>query len=559
MVSFRFEEADLEMVIRALADVARINVVLAPGVKAKVTLWIERVPATEAFVILEAILEVNNLVAIKSGLVYKIVPAASAAQQPTPIGIGKEDALAPEEGFLTQIIPIQNLTAEELVKVLQPLVAPGRIVAYREINSLILSGPASMIKRLLRSIQTLDVPGQQREAQQLYVYYVENVKATELAATLTGVFGEKRIERGTQLPLPEGPRLPGVLPPPQPPRPGVAVPPPPEAMPALEAPPAPGEARLVGEVRIVADAGMNALIIKATPADYRVIERAIKMMDLTQKQVVIEVLAAEITLTDSFSFGLEWFLRTGGFAVQQFFGVGPTSIIRGAALSSTGFTMTFVDQDRFRLFLNTLSGITKINTLATPHILTQNNREAKIQVGQEVPIVTGTQATVSSISGGGENVFQTIAQRDIGRILAIRPHVNEKRQVSLDVQLEVTDTLPSTTVSGTPSFSKRSAQTSVVVEDGQSLLIGGIISTSSQEQRTGLPWLSRIPILGWLFSQTTQTADRTELFIMLTPHVVANPEEGRALTDEFRKRLDWVEEQIRKARPVSRQQPIANP
>ncbi|MFB3819622.1 MAG: type II secretion system protein GspD, partial [Candidatus Methylomirabilales bacterium] len=322
--------------------------------------------------------------------------------------------------------------------------------------------------------------------------------------------------------------------------------PPPEApAPAAPAPGAPEEGRLVGEVRIVADEPTNALIIKATAQDYRVIEETIRKLDLLPKQVLIEVLVAEITLTDSLNFGLEYFLRTGEFALQQFFGLGPIpqDLLRGVATNTGGFTLTFVDQDRFQLFLNALSAHTKINTLATPHILTQNNREAKIQVGQEVPVVTGNQSTV----GTGERIFQTIQQRDIGRILAIKPHVNEKRQVTLDIQLEVTDTLSASTVTGTPSFSKRAAQTSVVVEDGQSLLIGGIISDNVRKGQSGIPWLSRIPVLGFLFGTTSDATDRTELFIMLTPRVVGNPEEGRALTEEFRRRLEWMEDVLRQS------------
>ena len=563
LVSFRFEDADLEVVLRALADLAGINIVLAQGVKAKVTMWIDRVPATEAFAVLQAILEANNLVAIKSGPVYKIVPSAAAAQQSTPISISKDDTPSAEQGLLTRIVHLQYLSAEELVKVLQPLAGSGRVQAYRETNSLILTAPAPLVKRLLETIQALDVPGQQREVQELYVYHLENAKAADMANTLMSVFGEKRLERSATLTRQEGLFMPGAPPPPQPPRPGVGAPPAPEVPLAPGVLPVPGElrfqsdVRLASEVRIVPDTGMNALIIKATPADYRVIVQAIKKMDITPKQVLVEVLIAEITLTDSFNFGLEWFLKTGSFAASQFFGLGPLNIVEGARIGSSGFSLTFVDQDRFRLFLNTLASVTKVNTLSTPHILTQNNREARIQVGQSVPVVTGRQQSV-----GGQptdQAFQTIQQQDIGRILSVRPQVNEKRQVTLDLQLEVTDTLATTTVTGTPSFSKRLASTSMVVEDGQSLVIGGIISTTNQDDRAGLPWLSKIPILGWLFSNTAQTATRTELLMMLTPHIVAGPEEGRVLTEEFKKRLDWLEEQLRKARPGSPQQPIANP
>ena len=557
MISLHFDEADLDLVVRALADVAKINVVIAQDVKAKVTLWIDRVPGSEAFPILQAILEANNLTIIKAGPVYKIVLAAATAQQSAPIGIGRDEAPAGDEGFLTQIIPLQYLSAEELVKVAQPLAVPGRVLPYRETNSLVLSAPTATVRRILQIIQTLDVPGRQREAQQTFVYYVENAKAQELAGLLTNVFEERRRERGAPA-RSTPPPTPLAVPPPAPPRPGVAVPPTPEAAPPTAPTPLPGEeGRIVGEVRIVADEPLNALIIRATVQDYRVIEETIKKLDVIPKQVVIETLVAEVTLSDSFSFGLETFLKAGDVALQQFFSVGPTpdKLVVGTPTNQTGFTLTFVDQNRFKLFLNSLSAVTKINTLATPHILTQNNKEARIQVGSEVPVVTGRQTTATGQVS--DQVFQTVQQRDIGRILSIKPHVNEKRQVSLDIQLEVTDTLATSTVAGTPSFSKRTVHTSVVVEDNQSLLIGGIISDSNTNGYAGLPWLSRIPILGYLFRQTTETKDRTELFIMLTPRVVASPEEGRVLTDEFRQRLDWLEKALKEG--ASREKPWYRP
>lgn len=555
LVSFHFEEAEIETVLRAFVDLAGINVILAPGVKAKVTLWVDRVPASQAFAMFQAVLETNNLVAIKSGPVYKIVPVAAAAQQSAPISVGRAETPPEEQGFLSQVVPLQYLSAEDIVRVLQPLAGGGKVQAYRETNSVIITAPAGLVKRLMEMIQTIDLPGQQRETQQLYVYYLENAKAPEIASTLSNLFGPGRPEPRPAAPVrQEAPPLPGGAPPPQPPRPGVGALPQPEApaapgAPSMQAEGRIGEVRLVAEVRIVADPVVNALIIKATPQDYRVVEQTIKKMDITPKQVLIEALVAEVTLTDDLSFGLEWFFKAGGFAAQQFFGLGPVPILKGATLSSQGLSMTFVDGERFKSFLTTLSRYTKFNTLATPHILTQNNRDAKIQVGSQVPVVTGTQATVTSLGAGGQNVFQTIQQQDIGRILTIKPHVNEKRQVSLEIQLEVTDVLPSSTVSGTPSFSKRAVQTSVVVEDRQSLLIGGIIGTTNQDDRNGLPWLSRIPVLGWLFGQTTKNYDRTELFIMLTPHVIGDPDEGRQLTEQFRGRLDWLDEQLQQLPP----------
>ena len=550
MMSLRFEAVDLEVVLRVLAETAGVSFVLAQGVKVQVTMHIDRVPASEAMSIIEALLDANNLVAIKAGRVYKIVPAAAAGQQSAPIGVGK--VLGVGEGYLTQIVPLQYLAADELVKVLQPLVAGGKVLAYRETNSVILSGPVSLIKRLLETIEILDLPSKQREAPQIYVYYVENAKAKDLATLLASLFGGKEAPAriGSVAAPPPGAPYITAPPPPTPPRPGLP------ALPPAGAPGAPGgpslpeeEVKLFGEVKMVADERTNSLIIRATAQDYKVIEETIKKLDITPKQVVIEVLAAEITLTENFSFGLEWIFKAQGIPFQQFFGLGPipSTLIKGVVPATRGFTLTFVDQDLFRAFLNTLSTFTKINTLATPHILTQDNKEARIQVGQEVPIVTGTQSTLTAVAQQGQNVFQTLQQRDVGRILTIKPHVNEKRQVALDIQLEVSDVASLQTGSiGSPTFSKRTVVTSLVVEDRQSLLIGGIISTQHTNGYTGIPLLSKIPILGWLFRTTDISDLRTELFIMLTPHVVGDPEEGRRLTEDFKQRLKWLEKEMKR-------------
>ncbi|MFQ5945253.1 MAG: secretin N-terminal domain-containing protein [Anaerolineae bacterium] len=538
MVSFNFEEADLVVVLRALADIAGINFVLGQGVKVKVTMRIDGLPATEALAIMQAILEVNNLATVKVGTIYKILPAAAAQRQPAPIGVGRD--LVAEEGFFTQLVPLQHLSAEGMIKIFQPLISQGKVLAHPETNTLILSGPAPVIKEIVDTLKALDVPGRKRDVPQIYVYYVENAKASELASILETMFAE-RVEptEPTRFAF-LGPEPPS--PPPVPPRPGVAAPAPGEAPPPIP-PGALGEARIIGDVRIVPDERMNALVIKATPRDYEAIEDTIKKLDLTPKQVIIETLVAEVALTDSFSLGVEWFIRAGMFTFQQVFGLGPAA----------GFTMTFVDSDEVRVFLNTISSYTEIDILTSPHLLTRDNKAARIQIGQEVPIVTGTQSTVTAVSGGGEGVFQTIQQKEIGRILSVTPHVNEQRQVTLEISLEVSDVLPESTVSGTPSFSMRTIETSVVVEDGQSLLIGGIIDKGTTHEKAGIPVLRDLPVIGPLFGTTVETETRSELLIMLTPHVIATPEEGSALTEKFKKRLDRLEEQLQEFSPADKE------
>lgn len=530
LISVHFEDVDLMVVLRVLGDAAGINFLVGQGVKSQVTMKVDKVPVTEAWSIFQAILNANNLTAVKEGQIYKILPASAAQKQPGAINFGRD--VTAEEGFFTQIVPLQYLVATGIAKVFEPLISHGRVVAHQETNTLILSGPASMIKEILQTVKTLDVPGRKKDVPQVYVYYVANAKAGELAGVLQTVFARKGGASGQARPVSLGHDLATSVP--VPPMPGV-TPSKLEEGAVLLVPGESDEGRVVGEVRIVPDERTNALIIKATQHDYEIVKETIEKLDLMPKQVIIEVLVAEVALSDSFNLGIEWFIKTGKFAFSQAFGVG----------AGSGFTATFVDSNDVRGLLTTLSSVTKVNVVTSPHLLARDNKAARIQIGQEVPIVTGSQSTITGTAVGGENVFQTIQQRDIGRILNITPHVTEKRQVTLDINLEISDTLPSSTVRGTPSFSKRSVNSSVVVADQQSLMLGGIIDKSSNHTQSGIPWLRDLPYIGFIFGTTADTNSRSELLILLTPHVIGTPDDGFVETQRFKERLDMLQKEIR--------------
>lgn len=530
MISVHFEEADLMVVLRVLGDAAGVNFLVGQGVKSTVTMKVDKLPVSEAWSIFQAILNANNLTAVKEGQIYKILPAPVAQKQPGAINFGRD--VADDDGFFTQIVPLQYLSASGIAKVFEPLISQGRVVAHQETNTLILSGPASMIKEIVQTVKTLDVPGRRKDVPQVFVYYVANAKASELAGVLQTVFTRKGLAASQVKPVSFGQDLGSSAP--VPPMPGVMPSRMDEGAGSVQSGDS-EEGRVVGDVRIVPDERTNALIIKATAHDYEIVKETIKKLDLMPKQVIIEVLVAEVTLSDSFNLGIEWFIKTGMFAFSQSFGLG----------AGSGFTATFVDSNDVRAFLTTLSSLTKVNVVSSPHLLARDNKAARIQIGQEVPIVTGTQSTITGTAVGGENVFQTIQQRDIGRILNITPHVTEKRQVTLDINLEISDTLPSSTVRGTPSFSKRSVNSSVVVDDRQSLMLGGIIDRSSNHTQSGIPFLRDIPYIGFLFGTTADTNSRSELLILLTPHVIASPDDGIVETQRFKERLDMLQKDMK--------------
>jgi len=552
-VSLNFDNADLELVLRSIADITGINFIVAPGVKANVTMrTTTRVPASEVLSIMELVLEVNNLVAVKEGSFYKIVPVAVAQQEPLDVRVGKEREEEAER-YITQIVHLDHLSADEMAKILQTFLVKGaKMVVHKETNSLIIAGFSSTVRRLLDTIRALDVPTKRDNIQRIFVYFVENVQATQLANILNTLYGRRDLVPRPAAPGArpgQPPARPGAAPSPlapgQPPAPapgapsGAATPAPPGAEPA------PGE--VVGEVIIVPDEATNALVIKTSPRNYEIIEATIRQLDIVPKQVIIETLLAEVTLTDNLNFSLEEVFRSGSVLLSGVFGAAGASPAAVQALSAladpsvsppSGFTFTYVDGNKFRVVLNNLAAFTDVKILASPHLLTANNKEAKLQIGSEVPIKTGEERPL----GTAVNIFQTFQRKDIGILLGIKPHVNEKRLVTLEIETEQTDILtPDFGGTGSAAFSKRTSKTSVVIQDGQSLVISGIIQDKVDRTVRGVPFLSRLPLLGYLFRSTADSVVRTELLIMLTPHVIASPEEGKALSEQFRKRIEAVE------------------
>ncbi|MBI3988670.1 MAG: hypothetical protein HY347_03540 [candidate division NC10 bacterium] len=542
-VSLNFESVDLELVLKAFADITGFNFVLAPGVKAQITLHtVNRIPVSEAFSILGAVLEVHNLAAVKKGPIYKIVPIAVAQQEMPELKTDREEVELGEP-LITEVVSLEVAQAEELARIITPFLVKGtKIVPHKPTNALILSGFASSVNRLVELIKALDKPSPIGPEQQIFVYYVKNADAKKLAEILNTLFGK----RETKPPVPGRP-----LTSPQPLRPGA---PPPAAVPQAQTP----STEVIGEIVVVPDETTNALVIRTAPQNWSIIEETLKKLDVVPKQVVIELLIAELSLTNELRFGLEFFVRSGEFQLQQLFGLAPVvPPALGVPIPQlSGFTLTFINRDQLFALLTAIDAFSRLKVLATPHILTADNMEARIQVGQEVPIVTQEQASLTALTTTtpqptqpSSNVFRSIQQKDIGVILKVKPHVNEDRLVTLDIEQEVSAILSETTGSiGSPTFSKRTSKSSVVVPDRQTLVIGGIIREDKRREFRGIPFLSRIPGLGWLFRSTTDRTERTELILLLTPHVIASPEEAAAITKQFEERAKALQEQIEQAR-----------
>ena len=292
-----------------------------------------------------------------------------------------------------------------------------------------------------------------------------------------------------------------------------------------------GSGTLKGEINITADKIRNALIIKAVPADYRVIEEILKQIDVLPRQVLIEVTIAEISLDESTELGIEWtYLKGPG-------GLG-TSLL-GASLGSSGFAYTIGRTERWTSALAFLASEDKVNILSSPSVLASDNKEAKIDISTEIPVAS-TQYKV--YESGTEPVLETtIEYRDTGVLLSVTPHINERGLVTMDINQEVSEQSEYISIGVEdkkyPSFYKRSVNTTLTVKHAQTIVIGGLIKETKSEGSAGAPWLSKIPIIRYLFGKEKKTVSKTELIILITPYVIVSLDDVDAVTEEFKKKV----------------------
>lgn len=304
----------------------------------------------------------------------------------------------------------------------------------------------------------------------------------------------------------------------------------------LRQPSATGEEELPTKdpVRIIADPVKNALVIYATPADYRDVEAVLKRLDTIPLQVLIEATILEVSLDDELRYGVEWFFNAGDNSFSL------SSLATGAVGSLfPGFSYALRTGD-VRFIVNALETVTNVRVVSSPLLLVLDNQTAALQVGNEVPI--STQSSVSTITADAP-VINSIEYRNTGVILDVTPRVNTGGLVTLELGQEVSDAVRTTSSDlNSPTFEQRRVESTIAVQDGEAIAIGGLIRDRDERTDSGLPLLKDIPLLGFLFGTTANQNTRTELLILLTPRVVGGQEEAQRLTNEIRRRLHGVTE-----------------
>ena len=322
-----------------------------------------------------------------------------------------------------------------------------------------------------------------------------------------------------------------------------------------------GSGTTVNEVRVIADKDTNSLLILATPGDYEVILNALKQLDVTRREVLVEVLLAEVTLSDNLNYGIDWYLRTrnntvgslntgGGLNDVANGGVG-TSVTGLPPTNFNGLQLINLSGNEVRAVLRAFGGDGKTKVLASPQIMVLDNEKAEIKVGDRISVQTAQQTGVST----GTGVVNSFQYLETGILLAVTPRINSGGTVTLEINQEVSQPVAgtgNTAANPNPNVSTRNAKTTVVVANGESVALGGLIQENNQFSTGGIPLLSKIPVLGALFGTQTLNRSRTELVLLITPKIVSDPLQAREATDELRAKLPSLERILppRKTGPV---------
>ncbi|MFQ5534648.1 MAG: type II secretion system secretin GspD [Sphingomonadales bacterium] len=454
------------------------------------------------------------------------------------------------KGMSAGLFPLVNVSAQTVAQELDvifgdpaqgPLAGLMQLVPIERLNALlVVTQRSEYLEQAQTWIERLDQGAE--SGLSLFVYYVQNGKASELATILNQIFSGQEQPRaesrsivapGLEPTTIQTTRAGGGGPPakavPQI-RTGATVP----SMAGTSKPSSGADANgglafaEGADIRIIADEVNNALLILATPGNNRMVQAALRKLDIVPLQVLVDATIADVTLTDQLRYGVQHFLNSGNS--QATLTTGPTQDI-----SSTfpGFSYSFL-KVKGGAILDALQGVTRVNIKSSPRLMVLDNQTARLQVGDEVPVITQQQQSTLDTA----NIINSIQFRQTGVILEVTPRVNAGGMVTLDIETEVSN-VSQTLTTGllTPTISQRKIKSSIAIQSGETVLLGGLIQENTTETSNGLPVLSRLPLLGGLFGQIDNQTRGTELIVLLTPHVVRNPAEARAITEEIRSRM----------------------
>lgn len=444
-------------------------------------------------------------------------------------------------GMSFGLYPVEYVDAQTLATELgavfsgsnNPMTNMVKLVPLTRLNSLmVITRESSYLKQVEDWIRRLDI-GVATPGRRIYVYDVQNGKADDLANSLNKILSlatdqsdttpaarPRTSSRGSSGSLfsdgenSSRSRVPSAA---------VEAP----AANLERAPARTSDDSSPGALKIVPNVENNALLIYATPSEFSVIETALKRLDVTPIQILIEASLAEVTLNDNLRFGLQWSYESGD---------GPVVLSEasngGISQAFPGFSYLYTGAKDIRAVLNAIESITNVKVISSPKLMVLNNREAELQIGDQVPITV--QSSVST-GDGAAPIVNSVELHDTGVIMRITPRANKSGLVLLDIAQEVSDVVPTSTSNiDSPTIQQRRISSSIAVRDGETIALGGLIRENSTRTRSGVPYLRRIPLLGDIFGSRNNDDRRTELIVLITPRVVRSQREAEDAMDELR-------------------------
>ncbi len=596
-VTLNFSDADLVAVINSVSQITGKNFIIDPRVKGKVTVVSSKpLNEDEVYNVFLSILQVHGFATVPTDNAIKIIPDATAKQNSTPLTNRRS---TPGDQLVTRVLKINFINAAQLVPILRPLVAQqGHLAAYSATNVLIVSDRASNIRRIERIIASID-----RETDSdIEIIKLKHAFAAEVVRLLTSLNaattpGQKAVTTGVKFSADERTNsillsgdktsrlkyraiissldspvessgnthviylryadaknvaeiLGNVG------REAIKA----EAKSAVNT----KSASTPGSISIQADETSNALVISAPASIFPSLRSVIQQLDIARAQVHIEAIIAEVSLTTSNELGVQWLIDGGDnrpVLVSQFDSPSIGGLATGTETIGSGLTLGLGDLSNsglsFITMIRALSTDSETNLLSTPSIVTLDNEEAEIVVGKNVPFVTGETASTDS-TGAVTNPFRTIERQDVGISLKVKPQINEGNTITLAIEQEVS-TVDETAVAGAVDLttSKRLIKTNVQLEDGELLVLGGLIEDRVVDVENKVPGLGDIPILGALFRSTIKSKIKTNLLVFIRASIIKDPNKARQLSS--RKYNFMRDQQLKKIEESEEEYPVLSP
>jgi general secretion pathway protein D len=565
-VTLNLKDADISAVIGTISEITGKNFIVDPRVKGKITIISSRpMESDEVYQVFLSVLDVYGFSAVPSGKVVKIIPDANAKQ----IAVPTTDDDSPGRGdeFVTRVIELRNVSAAQLVPILRPLVPQqGHLAAYVPSNMLIIADRASNINRLVNLINRIDLPS----SEEIEIVPLQHASAAEIVRIMTALAQQDKARGGGAPTDPESSpvliadertnsvligggksgrlRLRALITHLDTPlqtqgntrviylRYAQAK----DLVPVLTGVSSSVEqqGKVAGQapatannlpINIQSDDSSNSLVITAPPDIFNALEGVIKQLDIRRAQVMVEGVIAEVSTNLNNQLGVQWIAdgTPGGNGPVGLINFSNTSSITDIAAAivtsgipplgngmSLGVGRFNDDNLNFAAILQALKSDGSTNILSTPSLVTLDNEEAEIVVGQEVPFVTGSFTSTGTGSGSVSNPFQTISRENVGITLKIKPQINEGDAVKLDIEQTI-DSLSTAAGAVDLITNTRSIKTSIIVDDRQVVVLGGLIRDDVQESVQKVPLLGDIPLLGWLFRSKTATKGKTNLMVFL--------------------------------------------